>query len=383
MVKSKTDEEQGKEKQAEKTQEEVVESRIDDMNDREREKTKNKDETEDDKYGVTQDDIDEVMNAYDYEDKTKDKSKGDANKKADEVEKVVEEDEMNAESRRKEREATIKVEQDKEKADENEEEEEIEVFADQSVAKVEDDDGRQEEGETDEKDDKDSKKEVVEEDVNWQLNVMKEMLKDKHPGIEDKTPEKIEEKKPEPKPEPKVEPVRQEVKYDPLEFITEEEFSSAVDSREGMNEVLNKVYEANKQEFLRAVPQIIQSIIPEYIELNNATNDFFKRNTALTAKDHGSIIAHLGNKVRAENPDMGIAELFEQIEKEVSKIGGRLKKADSGTETVRDVSDVVSDKVTEKKKSRPTNLRKTNKRIIAPTKLTGEEAEVAETYNLN
>lgn len=148
--------------------------------------------------------------------------------------------------------------------------------------------------------------------------------------------------------------------------ITQEEFDDALESPSGMAKLfkskMEKIVEGRVQEVLRAIPNTINSVVDQRVELRIAASDFYRENPDLIPyKQYMGVVA---NEVFGKDPNLGYEEGFKKTGEEVRK---RLKirrdtsqKAGGGT------------------KRKPAFVKGVKSRKAVPPKVEGLEAEIME-----
>ncbi len=226
-----------------------------------------------------------------------------------------------------------------------------------------------EEGGEEVADKEESSSEEGEEDVSWRDTLVKMAEDHLKAGTSDevvveKDAGKIEEdvKKQEPIPED-----QKAVFVDSIR-ITDDEFDSAISSKEGMQKILDKIEAASAermQQLIRAIPKVIRSVADEVVSTRLAISDFYQANSDLLP--FKPLVKFTINKLQSENPDMDLEELLDKAGKEVRKV---LKLEHGGNGRSRE-------------KVKPATVEKSSgSRKPQPPKLTGIEAEIDEILKL-
>ena len=199
-----------------------------------------------------------------------------------------------------------------------------------------------------------------EEEGDWrqQLNKMAEdQLIDVSP--EEPATEPVEEPAPEPKPVEK--PL-------PAEFtISEDEYSSAMTEKKGLDNILQKSFdyqERRLQEVARALPPVINEIVTEIVGHKLASSDFLRMNEDLLP--FKPLVKLTANKMFAKHPDMDPDELYTKVGEEVRK-ALKMKKG--------------SKQAPVKKKEEPAFVKKSGSRKPQAPKLTGVKGEIVTMLN--
>jgi len=122
---------------------------------------------------------------------------------------------------------------------------------------------------------------------------------------------------PEPEPEPKSKEERV-ARMEPLQFVaTDEEMESAMVDREKFNAVLNKVYQAGKQEVLVNLPRILEPMVHERVDVVTKVHDFYQTNPDLF--EFRAYVGAVANEVQGQHPDYGLDKLLQETESEARK----------------------------------------------------------------
>lgn len=109
-------------------------------------------------------------------------------------------------------------------------------------------------------------------------------------------------------------------------FKDDAAFDEVFDKREKMNEALTRVQQTSIQAMLRAIPGIINKVIPQYVQLYQKTMDFYKANEDL--KPHTKFVGQVTNDIISKNPQYSMDDLFKELGDEVRKRLGLKKKAE-------------------------------------------------------
>lgn len=202
----------------------------------------------------------------------------------------------------------------KKKKGEDEEEEEESGEEEEEETNEEDGDDKEDE-EDDEEDDEDEEEE--EEDPS---DAVKTLLAEnaRLKGELAKPPEKRGKKE---------EEEEEEIEVKEQDFLTEEEFTEALENKENFNKLLNKVYKeainASGQYTLRTVPVVAKKEINEQFDIKTLIDDFWAENDDL--RPHSDYVTFAMNSLYAEDPSQDYKAIFKKLGPQVRKSLG-LKK---------------------------------------------------------
>ncbi len=97
---------------------------------------------------------------------------------------------------------------------------------------------------------------------------------------------------------------------EPIDFVNQKEFVEVFRSKEGLNNLLNKVFAGAAEHITRTLPGLINITVERQIVLQKATTDFYSENPDLM--EHREYVKFVLNRVQGEHPDLGIVELLEK-----------------------------------------------------------------------
>lgn len=133
----------------------------------------------------------------------------------------------------------------------------------------------------------------------------------------------------EPEGEQREEPEEQTLEFEGQEFVTEEEFDEIIQDRNKLNEVLNKVAfqsaKAAREAVLRQVPEVVSKTTNRQMSVRQAVQNFYQENPDL--QEYGSYVGHIANRIKAENPDLGMNDILSKAGQEARSKLNIQKKA--------------------------------------------------------
>jgi len=96
-----------------------------------------------------------------------------------------------------------------------------------------------------------------------------------------------------------------------LDFIrNDEEYESAISSRDSLNRLMNRVYYTALQETQRAVPIVAQAVVEQTFQLQAMAKDFFEKNRDLLP--YRRFVGSVVNEVYAENPSKDPVKVLDE-----------------------------------------------------------------------
>jgi len=103
----------------------------------------------------------------------------------------------------------------------------------------------------------------------------------------------------------------------PQRFLSDEEYAEAMDSPEGMNNVLNKVYHNMLEQARRDMVEVQQILTDRAVTFRSHVEDFVRNNPDLAL--HKGVNVGVLNELHAGHPDWDFDQLFRELPKEVRK----------------------------------------------------------------
>lgn len=220
--------------------------------------------------------------------------------------------------------------------DEEEKEKESEVEAEDKVEEVEEEELEEEEPEEEKDSVEEEELESKEEEKDGIIEDLRKQINKQAKGtsyVEDT--ETAEE---EPVEEPVEEPTKDKDRKEPfrvtddevIPFVSQEDMDNLTSDK--MNRLLTKVYNQTRQDSLRDIPELAAMTVQNRMTQQQVVDSYFKENPEiLEVREYAGQIA---NQVQAENPDMDIREIIQEMDKKVRK-NLHIKKKAEDIETKR------------------------------------------------
>lgn len=132
----------------------------------------------------------------------------------------------------------------------------------------------------------------------------------------------------------KEEPPPEEFKVEAQDFIGEEDIYETINDKEGLNRLLNTVYEKGIMEardsVFKSLPDIVSGQVRLVLELKETRDNFYKDNPELIG--HEEVVKETFGKLASESPDKTYKQILSSVGKEVrTKLGikkGKVKDTD-------------------------------------------------------
>ena len=121
-------------------------------------------------------------------------------------------------------------------------------------------------------------------------------------------------------------------KWDDTDFIGNEPLDQLLDTREGLNKLLNivasKVAELSigkaHERTIRSIPEVVTSYVTNMSTVKAIHDEFYAKNEDLVPFKR--VCAGIANKISAERPDFTAAQVFEETAKQTRQTLGLLNK---------------------------------------------------------
>lgn len=117
--------------------------------------------------------------------------------------------------------------------------------------------------------------------------------------------------KPEEEKEPAIVKMFEDVKF----LTTDEDYTKAIGSKEGLADFGNQLLNANTQRTLQAIVPAIRQLIPQYVELTISTEKFFAANPDLVPVKR--LVTEAAAQIKQKEPNITLTKLMENAGKEV------------------------------------------------------------------
>ena len=121
--------------------------------------------------------------------------------------------------------------------------------------------------------------------------------------------------------EPEKEPEPEPVKFEDQDFVGEEEFDDLINSKDGLNKLLNKVHQKavidTSERLTRNLPESIRDTVVLIDNLRKSSEKFYEDNSDL--KPFKKVVGTVFEELVTENPDMTHDEVYTKVAEETRK----------------------------------------------------------------
>jgi hypothetical protein len=137
---------------------------------------------------------------------------------------------------------------------------------------------------------------------------------------------------------PPVQPSQQlAVEIPDVDFVGNQTLDTVLDSKEGLNKMLNQVYKAGiafateqavtkaHERTLLSLPDVVTKYVTQSAVLRNVREEFYSKNDDL--KPFQSVVAHAANTISSEHPDWDVPKVLAETATTVRKALGIMQKA--------------------------------------------------------
>jgi hypothetical protein len=122
-----------------------------------------------------------------------------------------------------------------------------------------------------------------------------------------------------------------------VDFVGNQTLDAVLDSKEGLNKMLNQVYKAGiafateqavtkaHERTLLSLPDVVTKYVTQSAVLRNVREEFYSKNDDL--KPFQSVVAHAANTISSEHPDWDVPKVLAETATTVRKALGIMQKA--------------------------------------------------------